>query len=54
MVGLSLSELLIVLSVGLLLFGNLLPQMARSVGKGYSELRQEVRKVEEDVSVTAH
>ncbi len=43
MFGLGLGEVLIVLVIGLFLFGNRLPDMARSLGKTLTEFRKEVR-----------
>jgi sec-independent protein translocase protein TatA len=47
--GLSASEVLILLAVGLLLFGNRLPDLARSLGKGIVELQKGMRGIEEDM-----
>ena len=43
MFGLGLGELLVVMVIGLVLFGNRLPNMARSLGKTLTEFRKEVR-----------
>ena len=40
MFGLGASELLVILALGLLLFGNRLPGLARSLGKGLVEFKQ--------------
>jgi len=47
--GLSTSEVLVLLAVGLLLFGNRLPDMARSLGKSFMEMQKGMRGLEEDV-----
>ncbi len=47
--GLGLSELLLILAIGLLLFGNKLPGLARSLGKTLAVFRSEVRGVEDEV-----
>jgi TatA/E family protein of Tat protein translocase len=47
MFGLGAAEVLVILAVGLLLFGNRLPGLARSLGKALVELRQETSKLTE-------
>jgi sec-independent protein translocase protein TatA len=49
MFGLSPSEVLVLAAVGLLLFGNRLPEVARSLGKGFVELQKGIRGIENDV-----
>jgi TatA/E family protein of Tat protein translocase len=48
MFGLGFGELVVILFLGLLLFGNHLPRMARSLGNTVLEVRKEVRSLEED------
>ena len=50
MFGLGYSELLIVGVVVLLLFGNRLPSVMRSLGKGIVEFKKGVNDIEDDVS----
>ena len=47
MFGLGISEVLVLLAVGLLLFGNRLPDLARSLGKTVVDFRKEVSGPEE-------
>ncbi|MBN2216483.1 MAG: twin-arginine translocase TatA/TatE family subunit [Pirellulales bacterium] len=42
-------ELLIVLVVALLLFGNRLPSVMRSLGRGIVEFKKGVQGIEEDI-----
>ena len=49
MFGLGVPELIVLLFLGLLLFGNQLPRMARSLGKGLTEFRQGLRGVGEEI-----
>jgi sec-independent protein translocase protein TatA len=54
MFGLGIGELLIVLVIALLLFGNRLPGVAHSLGKALMGFRKEVRNLEEEVGVSVH
>jgi sec-independent protein translocase protein TatA len=47
--GLGPSEVIVLAAVGLLLFGNRLPELARSVGKAMAELRNGMREIEGDL-----
>ena len=47
--GLGPSEVLVLLAVGILLFGNRLPELARSFGKTVKELQNGMRDVEGDL-----
>ena len=49
MFGLGMAEILVVLVIGLLLFGNRLPDLARSLGKTLVEFKKEVNGVQEDL-----
>jgi sec-independent protein translocase protein TatA len=49
MFGLGVQEVLIVAVIGLLLFGNRLPELARSLGKTLAAFKAEVNGTEEDV-----
>jgi sec-independent protein translocase protein TatA len=49
MFGLGMAEIVVICVIGLLLFGNRLPGLARSLGKSFMELRKEVRGIEEDI-----
>jgi TatA/E family protein of Tat protein translocase len=51
MFGIGVGELLVVLLIALLLFGNRLPGAARSLGQALSAFRGEVRNLEEEVTV---
>lgn len=52
MFGLGAQEVLIVLAIGVLLFGKKLPEVGRSLGKGLMEFQQALRGVESDVEAT--
>jgi sec-independent protein translocase protein TatA len=49
MFGLGAAEVLVLLLVGLLLFGNQLPRLARSLGKTVVEFRREVKDFSDDL-----
>ncbi|HWG43099.1 MAG TPA: twin-arginine translocase TatA/TatE family subunit [Gemmataceae bacterium] len=49
MFGLGMAEIGVICVIGLLLFGNRLPGLARSLGRSFMELRKEVRGLEEDI-----
>ena len=49
MFNLGMAEIVIICIIALLLFGNRLPGLARSLGKSFMELRKEVRGIEEDI-----
>jgi sec-independent protein translocase protein TatA len=49
MFGLGMAEILVVLVIGLLLFGNRLPDLARSLGKTLVEFKKEVNGGQEDL-----
>jgi sec-independent protein translocase protein TatA len=48
MFGLGMSEVLVVLVIGLLLFGKKLPDLARSLGKALAEFKQETTGLGDD------
>jgi sec-independent protein translocase protein TatA len=49
MFGLGIPELVLLLFLGLLLFGGQLPKMARSLGQGLVEFRRGVSGLEDEV-----
>jgi sec-independent protein translocase protein TatA len=49
MFGLGMTEVLVVCVIGLLLFGNRLPGLARSLGRTLVEFRKEVNDIKEDI-----
>jgi sec-independent protein translocase protein TatA len=50
MFGLGWTEVLVVAAIGLLLFGNRLPELARSLGKGLMELKKGMNDLEGDLT----
>jgi sec-independent protein translocase protein TatA len=48
MFGLGTAEIVVILVIGLLLFGNKLPSLARTLGATLSDLNREVRNLTED------
>ena len=52
LLDLGMSEVVVLLALGLILFGNRLPEMARSLGKGLRELKQGLGGFEDDLSRT--
>ena len=50
MFGLGVPELLVVMVIGLLLFGKNLPDLARGLGKSLAELQRGVKSVTEEVN----
>jgi sec-independent protein translocase protein TatA len=53
MFGLGMMELVIVLVIGLFLFGKRLPNFARTTGKAIVDFKKEVRGLEEELTVPA-
>jgi sec-independent protein translocase protein TatA len=53
MFGLGIGELVVVLVLGLLLFGSHLPRVARSLGSTVAEFRREAHSLEEDARLPA-
>jgi sec-independent protein translocase protein TatA len=49
MFGLGWSEVLVVMAIGLLLFGNRLSELARSLGKSMVEFKKGVNGLEDDL-----
>jgi sec-independent protein translocase protein TatA len=49
MFGLGMSEVLVLCVIGLLLFGNRLPKLARALGGTLAALRSEVKGVQDQV-----
>jgi sec-independent protein translocase protein TatA len=54
MFGLGAGELIVVLAVGLLLFGNRLPGLARSLGKTLVEFKKEATNFQDDLRQAVH
>lgn len=49
MFGLSPAELMVIGIVALVIFGNRLPEVARSLGKGVVEFRKGLRGIEDEI-----
>jgi sec-independent protein translocase protein TatA len=49
MFGLGMVEVLVILAIGLVLFGNKLPELARSLGKTIVEFKKEASGITEDL-----
>ncbi len=49
MFGLNTWELVIILAIGLLLFGRRLPEVGRSLGKGIVEFKKGLKGIEDEV-----
>lgn len=49
MFGLGMTEVVVVLAVGLLLFGSRLPDFARWLGRSVTEFRREANSLAEDL-----
>jgi sec-independent protein translocase protein TatA len=52
MFGLGMAELVVIMVLGLLLFGNRLPELARWMGRSLVEFRKEVSSLSEDLRDT--
>ena len=50
--GLGWSEVVVVLTIALVLFGNKLPQLARSLGRSITEFRRGVDEVRDELART--
>jgi sec-independent protein translocase protein TatA len=50
MFGLGAQEVLIVLAIGVLLFGSKLPELGRSLGRGIMEFKKGVQGVEDELT----
>jgi sec-independent protein translocase protein TatA len=53
MFGLGMGEVVLILVIGLVLFGNKLPNLARSLGKTMVEFKREANVLEEDLRGSA-
>jgi TatA/E family protein of Tat protein translocase len=49
MFGLGMAEVLVIVAIGLVLFGNKLPEVARSLGKSIVEFKREASGITEDL-----
>ena len=48
--GLSPMELMIIGAIAILLFGNKLPEVAKSVGKGFSEFKKGMHGIDDEIN----
>lgn len=53
MFGIGMTELLLILVIGLFLFGNHLPKMAHSFGKVLGDFQKEVGNLKEETSLSS-
>ena len=53
MFGLGWAEVLIVLAIALVLFGNRLPSLARSLGKTLVEVKKGVNDIQDEIAGAA-
>jgi sec-independent protein translocase protein TatA len=49
MLGIGPSEMIVVGLIALLLFGNRLPEVMRSLGRGVSEFKKGIHGIEDDI-----
>ena len=52
--GMGMSEMLVIGIIALLLFGNKLPEVARSLGKGFTEFKRGMAGIEDEVRTAAY
>ena len=50
MLGLGMAEVVVILFIGMLLFGSQLPNVARSLGKSVSAFRREANSLTNDIN----
>ncbi len=50
--GIGIWEIVVILIVALIVFGNRLPEIARQVGKGYMEFKKGLRTLENEIQYT--
>ncbi len=50
MLGLGMAEVVVILFIGMLLFGSQLPGVARSLGKSVSAFRREANDLRDDIT----
>ena len=50
MLGLGMAEVVVILFIGMLLFGSQLPNVARSLGKSVSAFRREASALTDDLT----
>ncbi|GEM_PF-2840168 len=49
--GIGVTEIIVILVVALIIFGNRLPDVAKSLGKGYLEFRRGVRTLQDEIEI---
>jgi sec-independent protein translocase protein TatA len=50
--GLGATEVIVLLAIGLVLFGNRLPDLARTLGRSFMEVKKELNGIQDDVNRT--
>lgn len=50
--GIGVTEILLILLVALIVFGSRLPEVAKSIGRGYMEFRRGLKSLEQEMEMT--